>query len=120
MSPSRPEAAGSRPNRWKSTRPCLRAGVDCSPTWDAPMTGSSPPEPRAVASLLRDDFAADWGSFMRTCQERVTATSTLQLRGKLTRVAGLVLEATGLRLAVGSSCVIEKSVERNVDRSDRD
>ena len=83
------------------------------------MTGSNPPDSRVVATAPRDDFAADWGSFMRTCQERVTATSTLQLRGKLTRVAGLVLEATGLKLAVGSSCVIEKNAERSADRSDR-
>jgi flagellum-specific ATP synthase len=61
------------------------------------MTGSS-----------RPDLAADGSDFLRLCRERVVAAAPLQVRGKLTRVAGLVLEASGLRLAVGSTCTIEK------------
>ena len=43
-------------------------------------------------------------TFLRDCTERVAATDTLPVSGKLTRVTGLVLEASGLRLAVGSCC----------------
>jgi flagellum-specific ATP synthase len=43
-------------------------------------------------------------AFLRNCRELVAATDPLMLAGKLTRVTGLVLEASGLRLAVGSCC----------------
>jgi flagellum-specific ATP synthase len=44
--------------------------------------------------------------FLRDCRALVAATDTLAVSGKLTRVAGLVLEASGLRLAVGSCCEV--------------
>ena len=48
--------------------------------------------------------ATDTTAFLRNCGEIVKTTDPLQLKGKLTRVTGLVLEASGLRLAVGSCC----------------
>lgn len=44
--------------------------------------------------------------FLKDCAELVATTRTLRTYGKLTRVAGLVLEASGLRLAVGSCCEV--------------
>ena len=44
--------------------------------------------------------------FLRHCGEIVGACDPLMLAGKLTRVTGLVLEASGLRLAVGNCCRI--------------
>ena len=44
--------------------------------------------------------------FLRDCRELVAATDPLLASGKLTRVAGLVLEASGLKLAVGSCCQV--------------
>jgi len=43
-------------------------------------------------------------AFLRSCRDIVNATDPLMLAGKLTRVTGLVLEASGLRLAVGNCC----------------
>jgi len=48
-----------------------------------------------------------WRSFLRDCSELVTQTNPLSVSGRLTRVAGLVMEATGLKLAVGSSCSVD-------------
>jgi flagellum-specific ATP synthase len=62
------------------------------------MTGSS-----------RTDFARDCAQFLEHCQQAATAVNTLQVRGRLTRVAGLVMEAVGLKLGVGSSCLIEQA-----------
>jgi flagellum-specific ATP synthase len=45
--------------------------------------------------------------FLRDCGEIVGQASALRLSGRLTRVAGLVMEATGLQLAVGNSCSVE-------------
>ena len=45
--------------------------------------------------------------FLRDCGELVAMTSPILISGRLTRVAGLVMEATGLKLAVGSGCSVE-------------
>jgi flagellum-specific ATP synthase len=43
---------------------------------------------------------------VRDCRELITATDTFAVSGRLTRVAGLLLEASGLKLAVGSCCQV--------------
>ena len=48
-----------------------------------------------------------WRSFLRDCGELVAQTSPVLVSGRLTRVAGLVMESTGLKLAVGSGCSVE-------------
>ncbi|MDP1672193.1 MAG: flagellum-specific ATP synthase FliI, partial [Burkholderiales bacterium] len=45
--------------------------------------------------------------YLQECSQVATATSPLLCSGRLTRVTGLVMEAVGLRLAVGSCCTIE-------------
>lgn len=45
-------------------------------------------------------------AFLDTCQTRVRVANPLAVHGRLTRVAGLVMEAVGLKLAVGSTCLI--------------
>ena len=41
---------------------------------------------------------ADCSSFLEQCRVAATGISTIQIRGRLTRVAGLVMEAAGLKL----------------------
>ncbi|MES2354471.1 MAG: flagellar protein export ATPase FliI [Pseudomonadota bacterium] len=56
-----------------------------------------------------DSNATDsWRSYLTGCAEFVEAAQPLQIQGRLTRVAGLVMEAVGLRLPVGSTCVISQ------------
>ncbi|MEW9900016.1 flagellar protein export ATPase FliI [Chitinivorax sp. PXF-14] len=50
--------------------------------------------------------AGRWSEFASHCQEAVQDARPWQVTGKLTRAAGLVLEAVGLKLSVGSSCLI--------------
>lgn len=45
-----------------------------------------------------------WQSFLHDAQQRVKTGSQLEIRGTLTRLAGLVLEAVGIRVPVGSQC----------------
>jgi flagellum-specific ATP synthase len=47
-----------------------------------------------------------WQDFLRDCNELATLTSPLKVTGHLTRVAGLVMEAVGLQLAVGANCEV--------------
>jgi len=42
--------------------------------------------------------------FLRDCRDLIATADPIAVSGKLTRVAGLVLEASGLKLAVGSCC----------------
>lgn len=48
-----------------------------------------------------------WHALLQSCSRRVAATEALHVCGRVTRATGLVLEATGLRLAVGAACRIE-------------
>jgi flagellum-specific ATP synthase len=53
------------------------------------------------------DLADDkWHRFLDDARQRVCTGSTLEVSGTLTRLAGLVLEATGIRVPVGSQCLV--------------
>ncbi|MBN9412058.1 MAG: flagellar protein export ATPase FliI [Burkholderiales bacterium] len=45
---------------------------------------------------------------MRDARGRLQSTPPLEVRGTLTRLTGLVLEATGIRVPVGSQCVVSQ------------
>jgi flagellum-specific ATP synthase len=48
-----------------------------------------------------------WRDALNGCTDGVTQCSPLLISGRLTRVTGMVMEAVGLRMPVGSTCVIE-------------
>ena len=52
-----------------------------------------------------------WRSLFADLERLIHAAQTIQLSGRLTRASGMVLEATGLRLAVGSIVRIDGSGE---------
>ncbi|MBV8634628.1 MAG: flagellar protein export ATPase FliI [Burkholderiaceae bacterium] len=47
-----------------------------------------------------------WQSYLRDCSAVLALTEPMQVSGRVTRVTGLVMEAVGLKLAVGSACSI--------------
>jgi flagellum-specific ATP synthase len=47
-----------------------------------------------------------WQSYLRDCSAVLALTEPMQVSGRVTRVTGLVMEAIGLKLAVGSACII--------------
>lgn len=47
-----------------------------------------------------------WRGFIQNCQQLIEPANPLLVSGTLTRVAGLVMEAIGLKLAVGTSCIV--------------
>ena len=51
---------------------------------------------------------------MDQARSREAAAAPLETRGSLTRLAGLVLEATGIRVPVGSQCYVEMGQERTL------
>lgn len=59
--------------------------------------------------------AERWNDFLQECGETVATVNPWLLTGRLTRVAGLVMEAVGLRLAVGGSCRVHLPDGQDVD-----
>jgi flagellum-specific ATP synthase len=53
-----------------------------------------------------DTSSPVWQAFFDDAKHSVARESTLEVRGTLTRLAGLVLEASGIRAPVGSQCVV--------------
>ena len=47
-----------------------------------------------------------WTGFLENCREAASQASPLLANGHLTRINGLVMEASGLKLPIGSSCRI--------------
>lgn len=56
-----------------------------------------------------------WSGYLAGCRDALRATPPIEVTGRLTRVAGLVMEATGLRLPVGSSCTVSQEGAGNVE-----
>jgi flagellum-specific ATP synthase len=55
------------------------------------------------AIVRHSDF---WKAYLNNCNHLLETTDSVQVAGRVTRVAGLVMEAVGLKLPVGSACVI--------------
>ncbi len=55
-----------------------------------------------------------WGHFMDDVRTSANAHTPLEVRGTLTRLAGLVLEAVGLKVPVGSQCLIANGAKEPV------
>jgi flagellum-specific ATP synthase len=58
---------------------------------------------------------ARWKQFLHNCTAAIATAPPWLVTGRLTRVAGLVMEAVGIRLAVGSSCVVYLPDGHDVD-----
>ncbi len=54
---------------------------------------------------------AKWQQFLDHARTDALQSNALEVRGTLTRLAGLVLEASGIRVPVGSQCVV--TMEKN-------
>jgi flagellum-specific ATP synthase len=47
-----------------------------------------------------------WKAYLRDCGALAAIAEPMQVSGRVTRVTGLVMEAVGLKLAVGSACTV--------------
>jgi len=53
------------------------------------------------------DPGTQWVGFLAEARQRAQLPAPLEVRGQLTRLAGLVLEASGIRAPVGAQCLID-------------
>ena len=58
--------------------------------------------------------ARAWDDFMAQARARLVPEQPLETRGTLTRLTGLVLEATGIRVPVGSQCQVQMNGQEPV------
>ncbi|MFZ6658637.1 flagellar protein export ATPase FliI [Undibacterium sp. TJN19] len=64
---------------------------------------------------MQDTFTLDWKSKLLATREQISHVKTTLLSGRVTRVTGLVMEAVGLRLPVGSACSIHLQSGAKID-----
>ncbi len=60
------------------------------------------------------DQPAAWRAYLDGARAMVHAGAGLEVRGTLTRLTGLVLEASGLRIPVGSQCLVSMPAQEPV------
>lgn len=54
-------------------------------------------------------------TYLHDCRDAVAQITPWRVRGRLTRVAGLIMEATGLKLATGVSCQVVMAGGQQID-----
>ncbi len=57
-----------------------------------------------------------WLSSLSQCEKQMKRLPPYRQYGKLTRATGLVMEATGLQLPIGTTCIIERSNGVSIDQ----
>jgi len=57
-------------------------------------------------NLNQDRHRANWQTQLKQAGQRLGAITPFDVSGKITRVTGLVMEAVGLKLPIGSACII--------------
>ena len=70
------------------------------------MTSPIVPIPSDILTPM-GEHAKNWQAYLQDNQELIAQSKLLLISGRLTKVTGLVMEAVGLKMAVGSTCVIE-------------
>ncbi len=65
-----------------------------------------------MAGISRNEALS---AFLRDCQEAIANAAPWRITGRLTRVAGLVMEASGIKLATGVSCRVSMPGAQQVD-----
>ena len=67
--------------------------------------------PETAVQSVKNRF----GTYLQAARTQVAVAAPIAVCGRLTRVAGLVMEAVGLRLPVGSTCTIVQDHGHHVD-----
>ncbi len=69
----------------------------------------------ADADTTSNPLLIQWQKFLSGCQAQVAQATPFQSYGRLTRINGLVMEATGIKLPLGANCSIQVPGGRAVE-----
>lgn len=64
--------------------------------------------------MTHSEAPAKWQTYLEGARQRVVQDRDLEVRGTLTRLTGMVLEASGIRAPVGAQCVISMKSKQPV------
>ena len=64
--------------------------------------------------MMPTESTEKWSAYLNRARHSVAYDSTLEVRGTLTRLTGLVLEARGIQVPVGSQCVVSMKTRPSV------
>src|SRR5690606_33453769 len=84
----------------------LRSGRDTRHTLEA--AGRHARRRSQLAGSVMNDARAPLHRYLQDCKAFAATATPLQTHGRLTRIAGLVMEAVGLKLPLGSTCVVRQ------------
>ena len=68
------------------------------------MLQDAAPPPSGIALSSPTPNAERWQAWLRDCSRLLAIADPMQVAGRVTRVSGLVMEAAGLKLPIGSAC----------------
>jgi flagellum-specific ATP synthase len=77
---------------------------------ELPLEAMPDEEPQSAASPA----PSHWQEFLDCARKSAQRDTPLEVRGTLTRLTGLVLEATGIRVPVGAQCIVTQRAREPV------
>ena len=63
---------------------------------------------------IKVDFCTQWMTKIDSAQQKLQSISLIRQYGRLVKASGLVLEAVGLKLPLGSNCFVERQLDGKV------
>src|SRR5258706_15844828 len=79
-------------------------------TTHSSASSAAPSVAHPAQSAMRDAHLGRWRERLDSTARRSAQAVPMRACGRITRAAGLVLEATGLMLPIGANCLIELPV----------
>lgn len=65
--------------------------------------------------IAEDLHTKRWQSYLNDCQEVLRIVEPLEIAGRITKLTGLVMEAAGIKLPIGSACYVPIEGGRRVE-----
>jgi len=65
--------------------------------------------------MIQETHEQSWLNYMRDCSEILNIVEPFEISGRITKVTGLVMEAVGMRLPIGSACTVPLFDGRKVE-----
>lgn len=82
---------------------------------DAEASSTTVADANAATGIAVNPHLIQWQKFLSGCQAQVAQATPFQSYGRLTRINGLVMEATGIKLPLGANCSIQVPGGRAVE-----
>jgi flagellum-specific ATP synthase len=68
-----------------------------------------------IALIAEDLHTKRWQSYLNDCHEVLSIIEPLEIAGRITKLTGLVMEAAGIKLPIGSACYVPLEGGRRVE-----